>query len=205
MQNSSRRLSVRLRIAASVLLVSILAVAVAVGTHSAFTGTDSNSGNSVSSAQVSLGDNSATTALFNLIGNLVPGVLNGVTRCIQVTYTGTAPNGVNVKLYASNNTTGLGPNLNFEIIRGSFSSTPSAGSCTGFVADTANYGLGAGGIIYDSTLGSFNGSSAPLADPVGTWTNNTKVGYEFITSVVDTNAAQNQTVAPTFTWVASNN
>src|SRR3954453_3948543 len=147
------------------LLVALAVLAVAVaggmgGTLAAFRATTSNSGNSITSATVLIGDNDSGSALFSLSG-MKPADA-AVSRCVKVTYTGSAAAGVDI--YRSTLTGSLGTYLNLTISRGT-DAAPSFPSCPGFSADATNY-IGAGaGVIYQGTLSAFNTSASPLVDP----------------------------------------
>jgi hypothetical protein len=139
------------------------------GTFSTFNKTSSMPSNSVTAGTVVLGDNdSGTTPLA--ISGLMPGGATS-TACEQVSYTGTAP--ATVRLWGTVGGTGLAPYLNFKITRGTFSGTPSAGSCTGFTADAS------GSVLFNSTLDNLPTSAgAAIADPSSSWTSGDKRGYK---------------------------
>lgn len=190
----SKGASTRLRVAASVMLASVLAVAVAVGTHSAFTNVDTNAGNSVSAAQLNLASQGAVSGLLGTITGLLP--LQTITNCVQLVYTGPS---ATVAMAASANTTGLAPYLNLQIVRGTFAGGVAAANCTGFTPDAT------GNPVFNAAL---NTLTAPITDSNTTWGAagaTTKVAYEFITTQLDNNLAQGLSSSPSFTWTATNN
>src|SRR4051794_4205624 len=101
------------------ILVALVVLAAAAasgvgGTFAALRATTSNSGNSISSATVLIGDNDSGSALFSLAGMKPTDA--AVSRCIKVTYTGSAAAGVDI--YRSALTGSLGTYLNLTITRG---------------------------------------------------------------------------------------
>jgi hypothetical protein len=90
-----------------------------------------------------------------------------------------------------------------------FSGTPSAGSSTGFTADSANY-LGQGaGVIYSGTLASWPSSSAgaqldPISSSPATWNAGNAHGHQLQVTVQGNNAGQGLTGSETFTFEANN-
>src|SRR3954465_10288533 len=136
-------------------LIALVAVAVSgalvlSATNAAFTATTTNPGNTFGAGTVALSDDDSGNALFNL-SNLKPG--DTTTQCITVTYTGSL--GSQLRMYAATTGTGLGADLNLKLTRGTFTTPPGNGDCTGFAADTTNYIAHGAGVLYDATLSSF--------------------------------------------------
>ncbi len=166
------------------------------GTMAALSGTTENAANSFSAGTVVLTDNDAGTALLSL-ANARPGA--PVSNCLQVSYTGSLTAGV--RLYGTY-AGALSPYVKITVTRGT-DAAPSFGSCTTFVADTANHrGLGAG-ILFSGPLSTFPTTFATgLVDPTATWATNTRISYRFSAEILDTNAAQGLTSTAGFTWEA---
>jgi hypothetical protein len=195
----------------SAAIVAALAAIGGLATWSAFTVTDSNTGNQFSAANITLTDNSSGSAMFNLTnaGNLTPSKV--VSECITVKYTSTTTQPVTVTLYGGGSGSGtLGQYLNLTITRGSFSGTPpSYSSCTGFTADTTTCPSpgGSNGVVYSGTVGGFLStytSTSQLPD-CGSWTaTGDSHVYEFTVQVQSNNSAIGQSLSSvTFTWQAS--
>ena len=193
-----------LRIVLLMLAIATAAAAAGMGgTLAAFKATASNGGNTISSATVLISDNDSGSALFSLSG-MKPADA-AVSRCIKVTYTGTAAAGVDI--YRSSLGGALGPYLNLTVTRGT-DAAPSFSSCAGFGADATDY-IGAGpGVIYQGTLSGFNTSGAALVDPKSgapeTWTTNEAHSYKFTVSVAANDAAQGTSTSVDLTWRAAN-
>jgi hypothetical protein len=165
------------------------------GTFSAFNKTSDMPGNSVAAGTVVLGDNDAGTSPLSTTG-VKPGDA-ATTACVNVSYTGTAP--APVRLYGTVGGTGLAPYLTLTVTRGTFSGTPSAGSCTGFTADAT------GSVLYTGALSAFpTTSGTAIADPASSWTSGDKRGYMLSLSLPAgaASAAQGKTATADFTWQA---
>jgi hypothetical protein len=164
---------------------------------------------SFQSGTVVLGGNDAGVAMFSTSG-MSPGAT--VTKCIAVTYTGTAP--ALVRLYASGGS-GLGAYLTMTLTRGtSLPDPPSYGTgdgCGTFTADPTTY-AGANGVMYAGTLSgyasAYPGYATGLLDPAAgapqTWTNGTRHVYRVDLTLSSDPAAQGLSVTPTFAWEARN-
>lgn len=171
-------------------------VAVAgVGVFAAFTATTTNTGNSIASGTVTIGDSDSGTALYALT-NQGPGATT--QRCIRVTYTGTL--GSTVKLYRGG-TVNNGTAFNLQVERGSGLSGAFP-ACTGFVSAAS---------LYTGTLGAFPTTYALGPDAKGSaWAQNDVVDYRITVSVVDdptpnAHATALATGSHSFTWEARNN
>ena len=129
----------------------------------------------VGAASLNVNDNDGGSALLSLSA-AKPG--DSVTACENVAYTGSA--GALMRLYGSTGGTGLASHLTLTVMRGTFTGTPAAGSCTGFTADS-------GGTIYSGTLSSFPASTGSAVVDTPTWTSGDKHGYR-LTLALPSNA-----------------
>jgi predicted ribosomally synthesized peptide with SipW-like signal peptide len=190
-----------LKLLLSFALLAVLGTLAGAGTLSSLNDTTSNPGNSFVSGSVAISDNDAGTAMLGITAGRPASTTTG---CVQVTYTGTLPAGV--RLHATTTGTGLGPYLDLKITRGNFTSTPAAGSCTGFTADTTNYGLGAG-IIYTGLLSGLGSTAATgVVDPYATvpavWAAGDNHAYMFQVTVRNDDLGQGKNASTAFTWTA---
>jgi hypothetical protein len=163
----------------------------------------SNPGNTFASGTVKVGDNDAGTALASFSAGR-PGTT--ATGCVNVTYTGTLP--ANVRLYGTTTGSGLDAYLDLTITRGTFSGTPPAGSCTGFTADTTNYGNGAG-VVYTGLLSGLGATAAtgvvdPLASAPRTWVAAEAHAYKVTVTLRNDAGGQGKSATTSFSWVAEN-
>jgi hypothetical protein len=164
---------------------------------SAFSATSANPGNNFSAGTVSLSDNDAGAALVSLPASSRPG--DSATGCIKVTYGGSLP--ATVKLYGSASGA-LAPYLTVTVTRGTQVS-PSFPSCTGFTADTADYGNGPNGIVYQGPLSSYPSSyGSGIADPDSSWTATEARSYRVQVTLGSDPSAQGQTASASLTWEA---
>jgi hypothetical protein len=183
----------------SALVIGAGGLAAGAGTFSAFSATTGNPGNGFSAGTVTLGDDDAGAALVSLPANARPG--DSSTRCIRVSYSGSLP--AQVRMYASVSG-GLAAHLTLTVTRGTQAS-PSFPSCTGFTADTADYGYGANGILYQGKVSGLPASYATaITDPAASWTNGNARSYRYVVTVDNTPAAQGLTASATFNWEARN-
>ena len=97
----------------SALVVAVLGSIAAFGVFAAFSQTTVNSGNSFAAGTVTIGDNDAGSALYN-VSNRKPG--DSVTSCIRVTYSGTLTS--DVHLYTADPIGAIGPYVNLTIDAG---------------------------------------------------------------------------------------
>jgi hypothetical protein len=193
------RIGVKLAATAAVLAVCGLLASAA--TWSNLNSTATNPSNSFAAGTVAIGSNFGSSVLS--VTNAKPGPV--ATGCILVTYTGTLP--ANVKLYGTGGGTGLNQYLTVVVTRGTFSSTPSAGSCTGFTADTTNYISQGAGVMYSGTVANYPASAAaaqvdPTAASPESWATGEAHAYEFQFTLANTTAAQGLTGTETFTFEA---
>ena len=96
-----RRLGYVVTALAALLVVGLLTIE---GSRAAFSASTANGSNTFSAGSVSITDDDAGSVMFNL-SNMVPGTT--ATKCINVTYTGSAP--ANVRMYGTVGGTGLAP------------------------------------------------------------------------------------------------
>jgi hypothetical protein len=188
------------KILLSALVLALFGSVAGFGVFSAFSVTTVNSGNAFAAGTVTIGDNDAGSALYN-VSNRKPG--DSVTSCIRVTYSGTLAS--DVKLYTADPIGAIGPYVNLTIDAGS---QPAAvfPSCAGFTPD-------AGGPIFNGTLAGFSAAHNSyvngLLDYPGTvatsWSPSDVVVYRFTVSLQDNNAAAGlASGSHAFTWEARN-
>jgi hypothetical protein len=187
------------KILLSALVLGAGGLAAGAATFSAFSATTANPGNGFAAGTVTLGDDDAGAALVSLPAQARPG--DSSTRCIRVSYTGSLP--AEVRLYASV-TGGLADHLTLTVTRGTQAS-PSFPSCTGFTADSGNYGYGANGILYQGKVSGLPASYASaITDPAASWSNGDARSYRYAVTVDNTPAAQGLSASATFNWEARN-
>ncbi len=162
----------------------------------AFTATTANPGERVTTAEVVLTDDDGGSALFTITG-MLPG--DSVTRCVTVTYAGTASLSGPVRVYATGTSGGLGSYLRFTIEEGAGSTSA---ACAGFTPATTVYDAtrpapGAG------TLAAFTAARASYASGVGAWTpaaSGQSRSYRFTLELMADNGGQGATVQTTMNW-----
>jgi hypothetical protein len=154
-------------------------------------------------AEVCLFDNDADTAMFSM-SNMAPGTTES---CIRISYAGSLT--TNVRLYGTTTGSGLDNYLNLKITRGIYAPTePAFRSCSNFVPDVADYGLGPGGVIYLAALRDFpDGYDTGRIDPLllgipEPWTDGESHVYRFEITLQDNNSAQGLNATQAFTWEA---
>jgi hypothetical protein len=191
--------SLAIQLSAFALTFILIALLVVTSSRAAFVAQNDNSTNQVSSAAIALTDNDSSTAMFDSLGNMVPG--QTYERCIDVTYTGSI-DPTAVMLYATGAPTGtLAPYLNLTVQMGA--DTPAAfRDCTGFVSSATLYNSG--------TLQDFATARTTFANGVSTWdpagpvapattTTQTRT-FRFAFTVQDVTAAANKTTTFGFSW-----
>ena len=193
------------KLAATVIVIAACALLASAATWSNLNAVATNPSNAFTAGTVQIATNSSASAILSLT-NAKPGAVS--TGCIQVTYAGTVD--ATVKLYGSGGGTGLNPYLNLVVTRGTFSGTPTAGSCAGFSADSTNYISQGAGVIYSGTVAGWPSSAgAALTDPTAsspaTWSTNTTRGYQFQVTLQSNSAGQGLNGTQTFTFEADNN
>lgn len=190
------------KITMSLLLLTMLGNLGALTTSAAFSSATANKGNSFVAGTVVLTDNDAGESILSM-ANLKPG--DESAGCIQVNYSGSLP--ATVRLYGTTGGSGLDQFLDVKVTRGSFTGPSTAGSCTNFSADAADY-LGEGaGVIYSGTLRGFADThDAGIVDPhsgaAATWTKGESHVYRFEVRQVNDNAAQGLDASQVFRWEA---
>jgi hypothetical protein len=172
--------------------LALSAVLIWQGSHSAFTATTLNSGNSFSAGTVSLTDDDSGTAMFAVTG-LEPGDTG--SKCIVVTYNGSLASTVNLYVATGGLTgTGLAPYLNIVIEEGAVGTFASCGAFAATATD------------FTGTLSAFATASTNFGTGVGafapTGAAQSKV-YRFTYTLANNNAAQNLNSSVAFTWEAS--
>jgi predicted ribosomally synthesized peptide with SipW-like signal peptide len=188
------------KVLATLIVVGAIGGLAAFGTFSAFSSTTSNPGNEFTAGTVSIGDNDAGSALYSFT-NAKPG--DSVTKCINVTYTGSLDS--DVKLYVPEAIGSLGSNVNLTITPGTQSS-PSFPSCTGFTPAS-------GGSIFSGTLSAFASAHNSWANGLATspsgaskWTTSNNVVYQ-VTAQLDPSVSGSgggTTGTHSVTWEARN-
>ena len=184
----------------SLMVVAVLGTVAGFGIFAAFSQTTVNSDNSFAAGTVTIGDNDAGSALYN-ISNVDPG--DSVTSCIRVTYSGSLNS--DVHLYTGDPIGAIGPYADLTIDAGG---QPAATfpDCSGFTPD-------AGGPLFNGTLAGFsaahNSWANGLVDYPGTaatsWTPGDVVVYRFTVTLQDNNAAAGLSSGNhSFTWEAQN-
>lgn len=184
-----RRQALVLSVLFSGLLIALLVMRVS---SAGFSATTNNGANSWQTGSVVLTDNDGGSAIFN--STMLDGG-QAVTKCINVTYSGTFTTGTHVKMYTSAVSGALAPYLDVVVDEGT-GATDTA--CTGFVDDPA-------ASIYTGTLSNFGTSATSYATAVGDWQpSGTPVTrtYRITTTVQNDANAQGKTAAATFNWEA---
>jgi hypothetical protein len=192
------------KVAATIAVLIGCAVLASAATWSNLNATATNPSNSFAAGTVVIASNSGGSAVLSLT-NAKPGAVS--TGCIQVSYSGTLPS--TVKLYGTGGGTGLNTYLNLVVTRGTFSGTPTAGSCTGFTADSTNYISDGAGVIYSGTVAGWPSSAAtalpdPTAGSPATWSTGSSHGYQFQVTLEANASGQGLTGSETFTFEADN-
>lgn len=159
------------------------------GTQAAFTATGTNGTNNWAAGSVELTMDDAGTAMFNVTG-MKPGDTG--SKCIAVTYSGTAP--ADIRLYRDSITDadGLGSMIDLTVTKGTGGGF---GSCAGFTAD--------GAADFTATLAGMAGTYAASASKLSATGATTKV-YKFdwtFNSAAD-NTYQGTSVSAVFKWEA---
>lgn len=192
----------RKQLTKAILPVGILLSALLVyqSSHAAFTATTTNPGNAWTTGSVVLSDSqggdstgATGTAMFSVTA-LKPGVT--VTRCIDVTYSGSLA--ATVRVYASAVTsvgTSVGPYLNFKV-------EERQGTCAALGTIDATFDD-----VLAGAVGSFASAHTSHGDGFGVFapTGASQArAYVFTTSVQDDDAAQDKDITVTLAWEAQN-
>lgn len=176
------------------LTVAVVGSVVSFGTFSAFSSTTENPGNNFATGSVTIADNDAGSALYN-VSNAKPGQASTARR-IKVTYSGSISSPV--KLYRSAfgaGASGLDTEVDLAVTRG----TGDDLDCTGFTAAASNPGVYAGKLsAFPASYGSgiaLSGQGSPA----------TSVTYRVVASLPAStgDGFQNKaTGTHSFTWEA---
>jgi predicted ribosomally synthesized peptide with SipW-like signal peptide len=182
----------------TLLLVGVVGATAGLGTFSAFSSTTTNSGNNFTAGSVTIADNDAGSALYN-VTNAKPG--DTTVSCILVTYSGSLD--ADVKLYTTSAINAFGSNVDLTIEKGTGSGAFPA--CTGFSAQST---------IYTGTLSNFASTYNSYANGLGAypaaqtkWSTGNTLVYRFTVTLdaATPNSAQGGTSGShTFTWEARN-
>jgi hypothetical protein len=184
-----------LQLAAVALSFILIALLVVTSSRAAFVAQNDNVTNQVTAAAVDLTDNDSGNAMFTNVTGLMPGTT--VSKCIDVTYTGTV-DPLPVKLYTTTPPTGtLQTYLNL-VIDVADDNADAFGTCT-------NFGLvGGSSNVYSGTLQGFATTYSDYAsgrpttwDPTGTGQTKT---FRFTVSVQDNPAAEGLSSTFGFSW-----
>ena len=190
----------RSKLAASVTVLGVLAVAIASIVHSSFSAAAKNDQNSFQTGSISLTDNDAEKAVFDLSG-LEPAT-PPQKRCLAVSYGSTGDLRSSVRLFGTTAGT-LAPHLNLRVVRGSFVvAAPTGNGCTGFVADATDYRGKGAGVLFDDTLAAYPDRwEDGIVDP-RTWRAGDSAVYLIEVSLADTDDAQGKSAAQQFAFEA---
>ncbi len=192
-----RRLGRHRKVAASAVIVGLVAAISGTGTWAAFSDTTGNTGDAFAAGTVRISDNDAGSAMMTLT-DAYPG--DDVEGCIQVTYSGTLD--ADVRLYADVTGT-LGQYLTLTVTRGTDPS-PSFPGCGGFVPDATDYQGDGPGVVYEGDLDAFPAAwGGGVVDP-GTWSTSDSHAYRFEVTLQNDDAAEARTAGADFVWEARN-
>ena len=192
-----RKLGAR-KLLATAMVVSGLGAVAGLGTFAAFSATDTNDGNTITTGTIAIAEHTGTgVALYSLTDQGG----SASSKCVRVTYTGTLTG--TVRLYVASPANGDKYNLKVERSTGGTPITTPASdmNCTGFVAGSAPY---------DGLLSAFPTTYAAGVDGKATnnWTNGNTEDYKFTITPVDgganTHTTDNDTGSHVFTWEAQN-
>ncbi|SDG31162.1 hypothetical protein SAMN05660324_2341 [Klenkia brasiliensis] len=190
---SGRRRSLNgltIQLAAVALTFLLVALLVASSSYAAFVATTDNTADTVTSGGVALSDNDSGSAMFASEGPLTPG--NNLSRCIDVTYTGTVNPGP-VYLYSAGVTGDAGTYFNLTVEVGP-DTADAFGNCSSFSATST---------LYTGTIAAFQSSKNSYATGISTWdpaaSGETRT-FRFTVSVANDQNAQNRTTNFGFTW-----
>lgn len=180
------------------LVIGALTSLAGIETFSNFSSTTQNDSNVFAAGTVSIGDNDAGSAMYN-VTNAAP--LTSVQKCIKVTYTGSLA--ADVKLYTTSSIGAIGQYVNLTIETGTSSGSPTFPGCGTYTSEAT---------IYSGTLANFGSTKNSYGNGVSAypgsqtqWSQNDAVVYRFTLSLQDTNAAQGlSSGSHSFIWEARN-
>lgn len=137
---------------------------------------------------------SATAPLFSADG-LVGG--EQLERCTVLRNEGPQP--ADVTLFGTAAVSDLSPWLDLELVRGSLPSGTPAGDCTGFTADSADYGSGTAGVVFRGTLATLPDGTSGIADP-SRWAVGEEHAYLLRVTYTGQNPQQGLQTVQDFNW-----
>ena len=167
------------------------------GTMSAFSATTRNEANTITAGSVSITDNDAAAPLY-VESNAAPALV--ITKCIEVTYTGSLDS--TVELYLEDTVTPLGTYVDLVIEDGT-QAAPVFPDCTGFTADQTLFTgeLETFQTTHNSNANGLNTPQAAAAD----WVQNDTRVYRFTLTIQDNTLAQGLTTGlHDFVWESTN-
>lgn len=189
--SASKKNNRRVAIISAALVAGLLGSGALVlrGTEAVFSANTTNGVNTWQAGSVSISDDDSGQAMFQAPA-MAPG--DSLTRCINVTYTGNvaAP----VRLYATNASGDLRPDLNLTITEGTGATDV---NCNNFVAD--------GAPIYTGNIHDFTTDSFDHETGVSSWTPNsnpTVRTFQFVVQLDSLSTLQGQNAQATFVWEA---
>jgi hypothetical protein len=180
----------------SLTAVTLVGVVGFVGTQAAISDTTENPGNQFNAGAIDLVDNDAGTYMYQ-VNNVQP--LDSISRCIQVSYTGTLDS--TVDLFMTTPVDSLAPYIDLTIDVGTQAS-PSFPSCTGFVPD---------GNIFTGTLADFQSTHPTAAagleyspNGLAPWTDTDAVVYRVTLTLQNTvrGVGEDFSGTHTYSWQA---
>jgi hypothetical protein len=185
----------------STMVVGVLCGLTSLGVFGLFSATTQNAGNEISTGTVSISDNDAGSALYNVTG-AKPG--DTVSRCIRTTYTGSLP--ADVHLYTTSPAGALAQYVDLTITKGTQLNSLFP-DCTGFTAS--------GAALFTGTLQSFEQTRNAFASGIDTsptghtvWLTGDSIVYKIDATLQagtpDTSQGSS-TGSHTFIWEARNN
>jgi hypothetical protein len=180
----------------SVLVVGVAGLLLA-GTFSVLSGSTTNSGNALTTGSVSVGDNSGGVAMYTDTGL---GLGDSVSRCIQVTYTGTSSAAMN--LYVPETLDQLAPyaDLTVDEFSGSSSAFP---DCSGVNGNSQN--------MYSGTLADFQANHNSYGNGLAvyptpwfgasSWAQNDSVVFRFTLTIDGSTPVSTPLTTGSHSWV----
>lgn len=178
----------------SLLGVSVVSLWVVQSSRATLSDTTDNAANAWAAGTLTLTDNDAGSAMFN-VSNLSPSEV--VTRCIQVTFTSSTTPG-SVRLYGVAGGTGLADWLDVTIEEGTGGggAPVNTANCTGFTPT---------GTIFTGELDQFAIDHTSFATGAGAWApaaSPETITYRITTTVQNDQSVQGLNASATFTWEA---
>lgn len=178
---------------AALLSLALVALGVARVSEAGFSDTTSNDANAWSTGTVNLTDDDQGAAMFTVGGDDLLSGGQSLTRCINVTYSGTLTADRAVRLYATA-TGALAPYLNLTVVEGA---DAAQGSCSGFTPTST---------LYTGTVAGFAAMHDTFAHGASDWAITTAPetrSYQFTVTVQNTVGAMAKSGGATFTWEAA--